>query len=201
MEVNECPQCGSPAQTSQRRCEYCKAEFVITNLAYLGTVSPQGVQKYLQHYRRMTQAEPSNAEAHLGLGLAYLQLGLFAEAKRSFATHLQISPEVPQVYYYFCLATVGGRRLATLSLREIRELEQHLAASLQLDQNCTLSALLLCLIKHDYYDANGLRPTPPQADQLLSQIQGASVAASELSRLRASVLIRDDFYSPYLQVV
>jgi tetratricopeptide (TPR) repeat protein len=201
MEVNECPQCGSPAKTSQRRCEYCKAEFVITNLAYLGTVSPQGVQKYLQYYRRMIQTEPSNAEAHLGLGLAYLQLGLFAEAKRSFATHLQISPEVPQVYYYLCLATVGGRRLAALSLREIRDLEQHLVASLQLDPNCTLSALLLCLIKHEYYDGNGLRTTPPLADQLLSQIHGATVAASELSRLRASVLIRDDFYSAYLQVV
>lgn len=201
MEVNECPQCGSPAQTRQHRCDYCKAEFVITNLAYLGTISPQGVQKYLQHYRRMTQAEPSNAEAHLGLGLAYLQLGLFAEAKRSFATHLQISPEVPQVYYYLCLATICGRRLATLSLREIRELEQHLIASLQLDSSCTLSALLLCLIKHDYYAANGLRTTPPLADHLLSQIHGVQVAASELSRLRACVLIRDDFYSQHLQIV
>ena len=58
MEISECPQCGAAATPSDRKCGYCKAEFFVTSLAYLGSFDSSGVGKYLKHYKELTRRDP-----------------------------------------------------------------------------------------------------------------------------------------------
>jgi hypothetical protein len=62
MEVTECPQCGAPSKPSSQKCEYCKAEFFVSSLAYLGKFDSSGVNKYLKHYKDLTGHDTNSTE-------------------------------------------------------------------------------------------------------------------------------------------
>ena len=200
MDVSECPQCGAPAKPSQRSCEFCKAEFFITSVAYLGKLDQGGINKYLQHYKKLTKDNPDDAEGHLGLGITFLQLGMYPLAQRSFEKVIELSPEIPQSYYYSCLAKIQGRRLMTLSLKEIRDIESLANTATQIDPENPTFTLLLALIRRDYYEANGMKAPAPSAEDLLAAIQGREIEAKEVDRLKASILVRHDFFSERLKV-
>lgn len=198
MEVTECPQCGAPAKPSQRNCEFCKAEFFITSVAYLGKLEQGAINKYLQHYKKLTRENPEDAEGHLGLGITYLELGMYPLALKSFEKVIETAPEVARAYYYCGLSRVQGRRLMTLSLPETREIERWVNTAIQLDPDSVEYKVLLALIKKDYYEANSLRVTPPSCDQIMAEIKGRKVSSLEMNRLFKCVLVRTDFVSGQL---
>jgi tetratricopeptide (TPR) repeat protein len=192
MEVTECPQCGAPASPSERKCGYCKAQFFVTNLAYLESLDSESVGKYLKHYKELTRKDPDSAEGLLGLGLCYLQMGTYPLARKSFERVIEIAPEVASAYYYHSLSTIAGRRLMTLPLKEIRSIESFLETSIQVDGDLPQCKLLLAMLKRDYYETNGMRVNPPSVDALLSDIGNRNIDELEISRLRDSVRIGDE---------
>lgn len=192
MEISECPQCGAPVKASERNCEYCKAEFFVTSIAYLENLDPSAVSKYLRHYKKLTREEPDDAEGNLGLGLCYLQMHNFPLAKKSFEKVIELSPETSQAYYYYALSTVAGRRLMSMPLKDARNLETQINTAIQIDGESPLYKLLLAMIKRDYYETNGMRVTPPSAGELLEEITGSSIDEKEIARLRESVRIGDE---------
>src|SRR3989442_6480675 len=133
MKVEVCPQCGAPAGASAKACAYCKAEFVITSISYLGQFDTAGVNKYLNHYKSMVRAAPEDGPSQFALGLCYLQLRLFDLAIKQFGRAVELSPEQPDVYYYYGLALIRGRRPKTLSLTEVRQIEEYVNSAMQLD--------------------------------------------------------------------
>lgn len=201
MDVSECPQCGAPAKPSQRNCEFCKAEFFITSVAYLGKLDQGGINKYLQHYKKLTKENPDDAEGYLGLGITFLQLGMFPLALKSFERVIELSPEIPQSYYYASLAKIQGRRLMTLSLKEAKDVESLANTAAQIDPGNPTFTLLLALIRRDYYEANGMKSPAPNAEELLATIQGREIETKEVDRLKAMVLVRQDFFSEKLKLV
>lgn len=195
MQVTECPQCGASAKPSDKICEYCKAEFFITSLAYLGKFDSGGVNKYLQQYKKMTVTDPASAEGFLGLGLCYLQLGMYPLAQQNLENVIEMAPEMAHAYYYAALACVQGRRLMTMALKEIREIETYLSTAIQLDGDFPVTKILLAMLKLDYYKANGMRIAPPQPDDLLGAIAGREVNRIEWERLVQCVRVGD--FSPF----
>src|SRR5208283_795201 len=143
MEVSECPQCGATVAPSDRKCAYCKAEFFVTSLAYLGRFDSGGVGKYLKHYKELSRQDPHNTEGSLGLGLCYLQMGTYPLAQKCFEQVIDASPDVSQAYYYYALSNMRGRRLMTLPLNEVRRLEAYLNTAIQLDGEMAQYKLLL----------------------------------------------------------
>lgn len=198
MQVTECPQCGAPAKPSDKICEYCKAEFFITSLAYLGKFDSGGVNKYLQQYKKMTVADPASAEGFLGLGLCYLQLGMYPLAQKSLEKVIEIAPEMAHAYYYAALARVQGRRLMTMALKDIREIETYLSTAVQLDGDFPVCKLLLAMVKLDYYRMNGMRVAPPLPEDLLGEVAGKEVERKEWERLTQCVRVGD--LSPFESV-
>lgn len=189
MEISECPQCGAAAAPSDRKCSYCKAEFFVSSLAYLGSFDSGGVGKYLKHYKELTRHDPNSTEGLLGLGLCYLQMGTYPLATKCFEQVIEASPEVSQAYYYFALANIRGRRLMTLSLNEARRLETFLNTATQLDGETPQYKLLLSMLKRDYYETNGMKVPPPSAAQLLADLEGQQINRSEIDHLRAAVKV------------
>lgn len=200
METTECPQCGAPASPTERKCGYCKAEFFVTSIAYLSSFDRNGLSKYLAHFKKLTKENPDSGEGWLGLGLCYLQSGLFPMAQSCFVKAIEVAPELPQPYYYFALSRISGRRLMSMTLNEVREVEKYLATAMQLDGETPLFKLLLAVIKGDYYEVNGLMVHPPAAETLLQEINGAQINRGEIDRLRQCVLIRDDNFFATISV-
>ncbi len=89
----------------------------------------------------------------------------------------------------------------SMSLNEIREIEQYAATAVQLDGESPIYKLFLACVKGDYYESNGLLVRPPTTDQLLSEISGSRVEKAEIERLRQSVLIRDNGYFDAVNIV
>lgn len=200
MQTMECPQCGAAASPSDRKCGYCRAEFFVTSIAYLSRFDRNVLGKYLAHFKRLTSENHQNGEGWLGLGLCYLQTGLFPMAQSCFATAIQVAPEIPQAYYYLALARISGRRLMSMPMNEVREIERFVATAAQLDSESPVFKLLLAVIKGDYYENNGLSTAPPAAESLLAEIDGAQIDRSEMERLRQCVLIRDDSFFANVRV-
>jgi len=189
MEVTECPQCGAAATPSDRKCSYCKAEFFVSSLAYLGSFDSQGIAKYMKHYKGLTSQDPRNTEGFLGLGLCYLQIGTYSLAQKCFENVIDASPEVSQAYYYHALARIRGRRLMTLSLNEVREIEAYLSTGIQLGGEMPQCKLLSAMLKRDYYETNGMKVPPPNASQILAELDGRAINKNEIKRLRECVKV------------
>lgn len=202
MEITECPQCGAAAAPSERKCSYCKAEFFVNSLAYLGSFDSGGIGKYLKHYKGLISQDPNSTEGLLGLGLCYLQMGTYPLAQKCFEKTIETSPDISQAYYYYSLAVIRGRRLMTLSLNEVRQLETYLNTAIQLNDEISHFKLLLAMFKRDYYETNGMKVPPPSAAELLMSIDGRQINRNELEHLKSSVKVgKDEQYYRILIVV
>lgn len=196
METCECPLCGASASPSERRCGFCKAEFFITSLAYLGQFDAGSVGKYLKHFKEVTKNRPEDPEGLLGLGLCYLQMGTYLLAEKCFEQVIASSPDISRSYYYCALASIKGRRLKTLNLNEIRRIEVYLMTATQLDGELAECQLLLAMLKRDFYEANGMKVSGMTATQLLEGLTGRAISKDELKHLKTAVKVatEEQFY-------
>ena len=191
-QPQECPQCGATVLLSERRCGYCRAEFFLTDLAYLSNLAPGSVGKYIQYYSKIITSEPENAEALLGLGLCYLQSGIYPLASKAFDKVVTIASDISQGYYYGALCAVKGRRLGSLTLSEIKSVESFVNVAIQLDGSRVEFKLLAAMVKRDYYERNGLRVSGSSCADILSEIGESAIPAPELARLFESVRVGDN---------
>lgn len=194
MQINECPQCGAPTTPSRKNCSYCKAEFFVSSLAYLGTLEVSAVGKYLKLYKKVTQNDPSNTEGLLGLGLCYLQMKTYSLAQNCFQSIIDNAPDVSQAYYYFVLSTIAGRRLMILPLNEVRQFEEYLNTATLIDNEVAHYSLLLAMLKRDYYERNGMKVSQPYSGELLSKIKGKQVNQNEINYINSTVIVSDPEY-------
>jgi tetratricopeptide (TPR) repeat protein len=192
LKVLECPQCGAPAAPSSRNCDFCKAEFFVTSLAYLGGLDSGGVAKYLVYYKQLVSESPQSAEGLIGLGLCYLHLGTYQLAQRCFGQAVELAPDVAPAYYYLALSTIRGRRLMTLTLVEVRGIEEYLNTASQLSDDLPQAQLLLAMVKRDYYERHGMRASPPGAAELMIGVRQQRISKSELDHLRRAVKVGEE---------
>lgn len=195
MKVESCPQCGAPATVSARTCAYCKAEFFVTSLAYLGRFERDGINKYINHYKELVKAAPDDPEGHLALGLCYLQLKLYDLANKILAQAIEVAPDLADPYYYYGLTLIKGRRPKTLSLNEVRKIEEYLNTAMQLDPTRAKFNYLAAILKYDYYALNGIRHQPPSWEALLVEARSKEHEPDETERLLESVLLRDEEFT------
>ena len=199
VKVLECPGCGAPVELSAQTCEYCEDPIFVTEFRELKQFDPEQLKERIEHYKMLIETNPYSPEVVLSLGLCYLEMRTYPLAQKSFEQVIETSPlDLGSSAYYFCaLATIRERRLMTLSLREARQLEMHLSAAWQLDTEAPQYRLLLAMLKRDFYEKNGLKVTPPNAAELLSDLAGETIDEDEVDRLRRYVKVseQEDYFS------
>jgi tetratricopeptide (TPR) repeat protein len=162
-----------------------------TSFSVLGRLSKEEVHRMLDHYRSATAANPADGEAHFALALCYLQLGLHDLALKNFKRTVELMPEYADAYYYYGLSLVRGRRPKTLTLNEVRLIEQHLETALQLNGREAKYYYLAAILKFDYYLSNGLAVRPPTSGELFEMAEGKEHDPWEVERLLQAVPLRD----------
>lgn len=183
MEIKECPQCGAPASPSMKCCEYCKAEFFVTSLAYLSNFEESAVKKYLQAYKKMTISNPDDVEGHMGLALCYLQMGTYPLALKGFQKIIDDFPDVALAYYYESLAIIGGRRIKIIPLKDVKTIENLLNTAIQIDDENGIYKLLLGIVKYDYYVLNNMKINGSSPNELFETAFSEQIEMKEVERL------------------
>lgn len=115
-----CPVCAAPLQPDSSRCDYCRAVVVIKT--DLPRIDPQllnqgVVHEHIAQFRGRVRKDPHDEEAHYGLGVAYLNLGLLEESAAELAKAAAEMPEAPTIQHqlavvYERLASSGRNETA-----------------------------------------------------------------------------------------
>ncbi len=188
MEIKECPQCGAPTSPSAKCCEYCKAEFFVTSLAYLSNFEESAVKKYLQAYKKMAISNPDDIEGHMGLALCYLQTKCYPLALKEFQKIVDDFPDVALAYYYECLAMIGGRRIKILPLKDIKMIETLLDTAIQIDNDNGIYKLLLGIVRYDYFVLNNMKINGSTPNDLIQEAFSCQIETKEVERLCTSII-------------
>jgi tetratricopeptide (TPR) repeat protein len=192
MKVNECPQCGAPASITDKKCKYCSAEFIVSNLFEIINLSKTNLNKYVNHFTEITKTETSNAESFFSLGLCYLQLKMYPLSIHNFKEAITRMPENSDFYYYYALSLIKGRRPKTLHLNEAKEILEYLDTATQLDPSIAKYDYLHSIIKYDYFRSNGLKVNPPTDIELIENAKLKKQEPEEIKIMLDYVLIRDE---------
>ena len=189
MEIKECPQCGAPASPSMKCCEYCKAEFFVTSLAYLSSFEETAVKKYLQAYKKMTVSNPDDVEGYMGLALCYLQMGTYPLALKSFQKIVDDFPDVALAYYYESLAIIAGRRIKIMPMNDVKKVEDLLNTAILVDESCGIAKILLGALVYDYYKLNNMSSRSQPFQNLIDAGVENGVDENELKRMLLAIKI------------
>ena len=189
MEIKECPQCGAPASPSMKCCEYCKAEFFVTSLAYLSSFEETAVKKYLQAYKKMTVSNPDDVEGYMGLALCYLQMGTYPLALKGFQKIVDDFPDVASAYYYESLAIIAGRRIKIMPMKDVKKIEELLNTAILVDDSCGIAKILLGVLIYDYYKLNNMSHLGQSFQDLINDGVENGVDGEELKRMLSAIKI------------
>ncbi|WP_288786957.1 hypothetical protein [uncultured Fibrobacter sp.] len=195
MEIKECPQCGAPASASMKCCEYCKAEFFVTSLAYLSSFEETAVKKYLQAYKKMTVSNPDDVEGYMGLALCYLQMGTYPLALKGFQKIVDDFPDVALAYYYESLAIIAGRRIKIMPMNDVKKIVNLLNTAIQVDDSCGIAKILLGVLVYDYYKLNKMKYGGQSSQELIEMGVNDGVDDGELKRMLTAIKIAPELES------
>jgi len=193
IKVETCPQCGAPVKLGASRCEYCGAEFIVTSLAYLDKFDKTGINKYINYYKQKLKDNPDDGELNCAMGICYLDLGLYDLATKYFAKALEQIPDYADVYYYYALALLKGKRPKLLGLTTIRKIEDYLNAAIQIDNTKSKYYYLSALIKHDFYIKNDLSVSPPTFEELITKAGSLQYEEVEIEKMLNRVAVKGQY--------
>ena len=163
-----------------------------TDFASLGKMSKEEIHRSMNQFKSMITFEVENGDAYYSLGLCYLQLKLHDLAIKNFKEALGLMPEYPDVYYYLGLSLIRGRRPKTMSLKEIRQIEEYVETAIQLDSQQAKYYCLAAILKFDYYAANGLSVSTPSSYELLQIARSKDSDPWEIERLLQAIVLRNE---------
>ncbi len=169
IKVQNCTQCGGPVKLDKNKCEYCNSEFLVLSLTSLDKFDKTGINKYISQYKELLKKSPDDGELHCAMGICYLDLYMYDLACKYFSKAIEYIPDYPDVYYYFALSLLKGKKPGILTLSEIKKVEEYLNTAIQLEDKAKYYYLLV-LIKYEFYVKNGLKVNPPNVEELINRI-------------------------------
>ncbi|MFN7961669.1 MAG: CHAT domain-containing protein [Thermoanaerobaculia bacterium] len=154
-----------------------------TDYSQLSTLSPAEIQSVIQQYKASLLSGQEDPETLQALGLLYLQVRLYDAASKHLSRSLELAPDLTDSHYYLALALLRGRPARVPSLSEIREIDRLVSVAIALGGAQVKYCALAAAIRHDFYEANGLAPPPPDWRELLQQARSARPDPWEVRRL------------------
>ncbi len=134
-------------------------------------------------YQEKIYHSPEAAKNYLALGLYYLDFRRYKQAISALEKADERAVDNADIKYYLALAHIGGKRPKTLTLSQVREIEDYLEFAIELDNSQTHYYCLWALLKQDFYSLNGLRSSLPDVYTLLEKAQHQECIQNEIHKM------------------
>lgn len=186
-----------PTNTLVAHCSVLK-EYVMVppkSLGELYEVPVPDLHTQLAFYQ--SRLSLSREDDLLAIALILLVLKSFDEAEQILTQLLRQNPMQPYANYSYAVAKLKGQRPWLLNYNEAVQVQGYALKALQLDPSQAHFALLLALIKEDFFQRKGFRIGMPDLASCIQTALGARVIKEELIFLISLV----SFLVPTSQVV
>jgi tetratricopeptide (TPR) repeat protein len=158
-----------------------------TDYSWLVRMSEEEIRAAMQKVAK----NDDDPDDHLSLGLFYQQLKLHELAQRQFQKTFELAPDSAEAHYYYALSLIRCRRPRSLGMAEVKAIESHLTAAIELDGRRSKYYYLLAIVRYDYYRGNGLGVPRPNDAELLDAAQRREPDPWEVERLLHGVTVRE----------
>jgi tetratricopeptide (TPR) repeat protein len=91
-----CPVCGAPLSPAAERCDYCHSWLVLEvdhSVIDPSAIDRSRIHEHIAAFRKRLKVDPDDAQAQYGLGIAYINLGLYHEAADALVEATRLTPE------------------------------------------------------------------------------------------------------------
>lgn len=191
VEILQCNGCGANLSPDNTTCIYCQSENIVVSNNHPLNVEEKQAKKIANFFKAKVRENPTDGEALFALGMFYLNLKLYDLAIKNFESAITQLPDEADVYYYYALSLIRGKRPKSMNLKEIRKISEYLNTAIQLDDK-EKYYYLAAIINYDYYAGNGMRIPQPNYNELISKAQTAEKEKGEIEVLLKNVIIRDE---------
>lgn len=191
VDVIQCNGCGATLAPQNMKCNYCGSENVIIQSANLFNLNPKQSSQLATSYNQQIDSNPGDTNAMFGMGLIYLNLKNYDLARQKFKAAIDIEPFNSDMYYYYVLSIIGGRKPRKLIINDIKRIEEYLNTSIGIAPQ-QKHFMLLAVVKADFYEGNSLRMPEPGPANLLEQARNYSAQPDEMEQMLKHVSIKDE---------
>ncbi|MCF7868545.1 MAG: hypothetical protein K9N09_07595 [Candidatus Cloacimonetes bacterium] len=191
VQILKCQGCGANLSPNNSICEYCKSENIVKTEKDPFKLDKKLTKQYSNYYKCKAKENPTDAEAIYSLGLFYLKLKLYDLAISNFKNAITLTPDEADLYYYYALSLIKGRRIKTLTFKEIKIIEEYLNTAIQLEDKASYY-YLSALIKYDYYRANGLMSNGSSYSELITEAKECYSDQDELNVLLENIITNNE---------
>lgn len=179
----QCPQCMAPLNPNSKKCDYCGSEIFVSSIAYLSTKDANTVSRYLSSYQEMLNDNPRNLEANMGIGLCFMIRGINDQAKKYFATAIQIDISCAHGYYYRTLCEIADLPYERLDIKVMCEALKYLKLAYDINPEPHIAYLINKIVER-FYISNYLRAPKAVRDIYVNTVDESLINENELLKIK-----------------
>ncbi len=189
MEVSaksiKCPNCGANLSMTDKQCMYCKSPVVISTFSSVDKMPLPLLNKYVSSYRERISTDGNDSAAQFSIGLCFLKLKLYPQAKQAIDKAMQLIFDSADLYFYAAVIELAGKKPYLNKRPQIDAALSYLDAAFSLDMRPVFK-FFEAYIRYDYFYRNYLNASPNFGEclEMANALGGVSEAdKQELFRL------------------
>lgn len=124
-----------------------------------------------------------SAETLLSKGMQLLKQGGYSQSIDVLNQAISADPSLVDARYYLAIALLQGKRPKVLTRKVVEAADEAIAGALALVPSNGVFHVFRALIRHDYYEVNGMRSPAPSAMEIMQSIGRYPVDKSQLEQL------------------
>ena len=160
-----CPGCGSPTNTSQKFCDYCGRQVVISSFNSTAEMPLPLLNKYTKMYGSVVADNPDSVELNTTLALCFLKLRLYDKALPYFEKAMENDFENSESFFYAAVCLLRGKKAFLTPHADLKKAMEYIDAAIMIEPR-GIYYYFLAYIKYDFYERKCLNITPGYADEM-----------------------------------
>ncbi len=182
-----CVVCGNSFSVALDRCPACKRPILPSRLGELHGLPDDDLESYLEIYQARLENAKANPDLLLAVALIHLSLKAYEDATQRLNQLLRTKPFHAYAWYAMAIARLEGRRPYLQTQSTAYEAQERALQAMEQDDSEAHYALLLALIKQDYFQRTGFAVEPPPIQKCIAIANRGRKRRSELQALLALV--------------
>jgi len=182
-----CYSCGAAVAINTKNCEYCNNPVRITTFKNVWELPDPLVKKYIKSYEKDIDDNNNDDGAQTAIAFCFLKLKLYDKAIESFENALENSFDNSEVFFYYAVCQLKGKKAFLASRGYIDKAIEYLSAAIQIEDRA-IYHYLLAYIKYDFFKRKGYNVSPDFSEEL-EKSQSIGLSEGDIEYLYSVLLI------------